>query len=296
MSRTLSQPQQRINESLKSQFRYENVDTADVVLALSCDDEGVERNGGRIGSRYAPRAILNQLGKCTIAQDPPSTLGILELLNEYDCLDFESKTTIQIEKLQNIKGKKIIHIGGGHDHIYPLAKAFFGQKLSVLNLDAHADTRTDLISHSGNPFRRLSMDQHLSHLYQWGLHPYTNSMTTLSQLPHTKQEILLSSERLNLSKKELFLKSLENNSLGTTLIFSLDCDVLNSSFMSGVSAVNHHGVALEEIFDLVSWYKLFCKKNNQKEIYGIYEYNPVFDDLSSRGARAIVSIIWEMLK
>src|SRR5690606_24005866 len=71
----------------------------------------------------------------------------------------------------------ICHLGGGHDHIFPLLSAL-GESYSeliVINIDAHADTRTDSSFHSGTPFRQFANSYPGKfHLFQMGLHPFAN--------------------------------------------------------------------------------------------------------------------------
>ena len=55
----------------------------------------------------------------------------------------------------------LIHLGGGHDHIYPLLRALSAQndRITVINIDAHLDTRTDDLPHSGTPFRQFARER-----------------------------------------------------------------------------------------------------------------------------------------
>ena len=75
--------------------------------------------------------------------------------------DFKVKALDEsVINFASFKGKKIFHLGGGHDHIYPLLmsleKTQNYKHLKVLNLDAHLDTRTDEFAHSGTPFRQFA--------------------------------------------------------------------------------------------------------------------------------------------
>jgi formiminoglutamase len=79
----------------------------------------------------------------------------------------------------------------------------------------------------------------------------------------------------------------------TLLIISIDSDGFDSSFMSAVSAVNIDGINLDHYLELQSKLK---KLSTGQKCLGIYEYNPIYEDLSLKGARALTKVITEFLK
>src|SRR5690606_26545708 len=139
----------------------------------------------------------------------------------------------------------IAHLGGGHDHIYPLLQALSHHKrIIVLNIDAHADTRLDSSPHSGTPFRQFaSIYAGDFHLYQLGLHAWANSESTLSDLPKGKEYIFwsddLGKEGVIAGIFENLRKDIDEN---TVVVFSLDADALSGYEIPGVSAVNGKGL------------------------------------------------------
>lgn len=69
-------------------------------------------------------------------------------------------------------GKVPIVVGGGHNNAYPIIKGFsraLGQKVQVLNIDAHADLRPTLGRHSGNGFSYAIQEGYLDHYGIFGL-------------------------------------------------------------------------------------------------------------------------------
>ena len=71
-----------------------------------------------------------------------------------------------------------IVIGGGHNNVYPLCKAFAqGRKeyLQIINCDPHADFRALEGRHSGNGFRYAMEEKLLSYYHPFGLHQNYNS-------------------------------------------------------------------------------------------------------------------------
>ncbi len=261
------------------------------MILTSSTDIGVRLNNGRDGARFGPSALCfhffkmnNHLSKVT---------GIRKI-------EVSSPVTDSFEENQKEEAKKIkrslpdhcehlIHIGGGHDHVYPLLLSL--QKLKnikrilIINIDAHCDTRIDSSHHSGTPFRNFDEDCALqTTLIQFGIHKYANSESTLSPLKKVKQRIVFQGDDL-----ELDLHEYDNDE--SLVLLSLDADGLDSSIMRAVSAVNSKGVRLKEVFDVIDQVKkLKCKK-----AFGIYEYNPKYDDLSNQGAKTLAHLIYHWL-
>jgi formiminoglutamase len=74
-------------------------------------------------------------------------------------------------------------------------------------------------------------------------------------------------------------------------LFSLDADALESSLMEGVSAVNHRGLPYHFVEELLT-YALDVLRTKH---FGIYEYNPVYDNLSQKGARSLSGLIYKIM-
>ena len=78
-----------------------------------------------------------------------------------------------------------IVIGGGHNNAYPLISAFKrakNQKISVVNLDPHADFRALEGRHSGNPFSYAANDGSLNKYAILGLSEAYNNEYILNEL------------------------------------------------------------------------------------------------------------------
>jgi len=206
-----------------------------------------------------------------------------------------------------------IHLAAGHDHIYPWAKALIKHqqqqnkqaKTYILNLDAHLDSRMEQkgIAHSGTPFRQLANEfssEKLS-LFQWGTvwnaNPASNVVDMkfsggvswraqqLSQQSSSGQGIPHVQKAMR--RLESFLQQIRPED---QFIISLDVDVLRASDTKAVSAVNAFGISWD---DLYSVWQLIQKNLPDHYFYksplrlGIYEYNPLFDDLGAPTARSL---------
>lgn len=291
-----SQSQKRNQESLNSLFKPEAQTEHSVLILKSSSDVGVMRNGGRNGARYAPQSLLAFFKKLTQSE----TLKAFSFLEkEVSSSDEEQKDFARAQHSESERIQQLIklnpsshlwHIGGGHDHIYPLLKAYsHAKKIIVINIDAHADTRTDDDAHSGTPFRQFAREfQGEFQLYQIGLHSFANSFSTLSTLEKGEQKILWRNE-IN-EKSDAFFEAIRLRADGETkIIFSLDADALAGDIVPGVSAVNGDGLSLEELQDL--WVR-YLKLTKHQPILGIYELNPVYDTLSGLSMRALSAFLY----
>jgi formiminoglutamase len=213
--------------------------------------------------------------------------------NTQEMIDFEKsqqKESDHITKMLSNKSDNIIHIGGGHDHVYPLLLSLQNLKdfkqIFIINIDAHCDTRVDSKNHSGTPFRNFDENCKMkTTLIQFGIHRYANSELTLSELKNIKQEVIYQGSPLEVNFDEY-----DNSE--TLILLSLDADGLDSSIMRAVSAVNSQGIKFTEVITIIDQ----IKKLKSKNIFGIYEYNPNFDDLSNQGAKTLSHLIYKWLE
>lgn len=295
-----TQSEKRSQESLAS--RFEVGDGKKVLFIKSSSDTGVIRNGGRNGARLAPKSLLSYFRKLSLggaaSQYSFSEVEVSSVDEEVE--NFSNAQESEAKKigyaLRSYPEARIIHIGGGHDHIYPLLKSYSDAKrIIVLNLDAHADTRTDEESHSGTPFRQFDRDFNGDfHLFQLGLHVFANSESTLSKLPKGDMQILWRKDLGDQPKWETFfgeIRKLVDDQ--TVVIFSLDADAIAGELVPGVSAVNGLGLKTNELFQAWQMYKALPLKH--EPIMGIYELNPVYDTLSGMSMRFMSNFLYVSL-
>lgn len=209
---------------------------------------------------------------------------------------FENDQEEQSKGLNQLSKSNIIHLGGGHDHVYSLLNAMKAP-VCAINIDAHLDTRKDSLSHSGNPFRIFDSKNSFDfQLHQIGIHHFANSTSTKQPLANGSMFTLTKDQTNHKEMLQSFLQRIETGlSDETIIIFSLDCDAIDSSQMSAVSAPNHDGLSVEFIADLIYWYKDLCTRRSQKNVFGIYEFNPLYDTVSSQGARVLAGLMYKMI-
>jgi formiminoglutamase len=298
---TITQSQKRFQESLSSLFSSEDSTEANFLFLKSSTDVGVERNGGRNGARLAPRSLLSYIKKLNIC---PSLENKIFKEVEVSCeiserADFREAQAAEARSIaplvKNLEKTLLCHLGGGHDHIYPLLTALSQkyQKIIVINIDAHADTRVDLESHSGTPFRQFSEEFSGGfHLFQIGLHEFANSKSTLSSLEKTKSHTLWRKDLKDHEKTVNYFKEIKKVvDEKSVVVFSLDADALHGADMPGVSAVNGDGITLVELHSLWGHYQALPKSH--QPLLGIYELNPVYDSVSMLSMRTVGAFLYQ---
>lgn len=279
---------------------------AEVIFAKASSDWGTVLNNGRRGSQYSPIVIETMLLKMAGHLSKNKTFCFEEVTDlKNECANFEEAQIHEAQKIKELIEQnphaQIIHIGGGHDHIYPLFLAIkekiAKKKLFIINIDPHLDTRTDQWNNSGTPFRNIDQQakNHQVKIYQWGTHLFANGEKNFSGLTHAQMEIQFFDEvkkecsNFYQNKYDQILKSIEDFK-PDFLLFSLDVDAIDGSWMKAVSAVNHKGFpphAIEELYQTLLQTKIPIIAT------GIYEYNPMFDDLANSGGRILTSFLYE---
>ena len=300
---TISQSQKRFNESVGALFAQSSTKSPTCLFLKSSTDIGVMRNGGRNGARLAPRSFLSTFKKFSQSEILKDQLFVevevsseeSELGNFHEAQLLEAKAITQI--LNKYPHSRICHLGGGHDHVYPLLKAISEQyqEVVVINIDAHADTRTDTDFHSGTPFRQFADGFNGKfHLFQIGLHPFANSFSTMSELNQGDMEVLWMKDFSNENLKAFFKKIQLTITDKTFVLLSIDADALNGHEVPGVSAVNPAGLSRADLLSVWSEYLALPLKH--KEAVGIYELNPVYDTLASISMRTMASFVFETFR
>jgi formiminoglutamase len=274
----------------------QNLNSSHFILTAT-SDWGVIRNRGRRGAGFGPAAIINQL-KILARQKMDTAISVM---NVVDIDETESFTQAQLREekniatiLKNYLGQKIIHLGGGHDHIYPLLMALDKQttkKIVILNLDAHLDTRVDPIFHSGTPFRQFDNQTKKPFLLvQMGIHQFANPKSNYTALKNGEMKIVSKEEMEGDIKKvlEASIPEVIKNPEGHIVVLSLDADAICASDMEAVSAPNHAGIKLEACREVIlKLRELKCDAS----FFGIYEYNPLYDNINNKGARTLTYLI-----
>jgi formiminoglutamase len=175
-------------------FSQQNFSAAKYVLIGISENAGPQANLGRQGSENAFQAFskvffntqfypevplqnLAYLGQVKQIKQPLDRPEATQMVQELDRLIFDVLT-------QHVAPYQIpIIVGGGHNNALPLMRwASANGKLSVVNIDAHADLRPTDKRHSGNSFSFALEERLLENYGVYGLHEAFNNAAIRNQL------------------------------------------------------------------------------------------------------------------
>lgn len=243
-------------------------------------DEGVDRNGGRVGASQAPEQILKAFYKLTphpecfdIHASLIQSSRSLKLVPREKSMEAH-QTALGIEVSKSLKkGRYPIVLGGGHETAYGhfLGYTHQPQNLSIVNIDAHADVRPfkNGKAHSGSPFRQAieHPKQLLEDYYVLGLNPASCAANHLEYVRSSGGYALDSGLSSRLLKETL------NNIGSPQIMATMDMDVVNQAEAPGVSATNPSGISASLWLELAFIFGQHPKVSS----IDISEVNPRFD-------------------
>ena len=235
----------RIGRLLNS--RLSQGDAPEAVILGFPSDEGVRRNGGRVGAADGPAAIRNVLYR--MAPDArmdrfedlisrTSDLGDLQISGDVE-RDQRNLGDVLAPHLE--RGAFAIVLGGGHETSYGhfLGYVPAHRQVEILNWDAHADVR-ELVegkAHSGSPFRQAIEDpSHACRRYSVaGLQAHSVARAHLK---------LVAGQGRAIWADELSTDMVDDlyRSLTTPALVSFDLDAVHQAEAPGVSAPNPSGL------------------------------------------------------
>ncbi|SEE73879.1 formiminoglutamase [Arthrobacter alpinus] len=258
-------------------------------------DEGVRRNRGRTGAAEAPaaiRAALTSLSapKALVVRDLGDVTVVGDELEEgQERLGREISDALQAGNLPVV-------LGGGHETAFgsylglAASGALAGQRLGIINLDAHFDLRADSIPSSGTPFRQIA------ELEAAAGRPFTYRVVGISEANNTL-DLFQTAARLGV--EHLLDEDCSASALpavkdfvdrfldGVDAVYlTIDLDVLPAHTAPGVSAPAALGVPMEVILAV-------CRQlsASSKLVHvDVVELNPRFD-IDNRTARAAARLV-----
>ena len=267
-------------------------------------DEGVDRNGGRVGAAGGPdaiRAILHRLTPADpscgldIRRLPPIDLGNLRPLATLE--DSQAALASIVGHVLDAGAVPII-MGGGHETAFGhyLGYCNAGIRPSIYNLDAHLDVRPAIggLGTSGTSFRQ-AIEHATSPLRPGGyaclgVQPPQTSVEHWNYC-HRRGDLLTLADSMRGKCAEFFERSCATlGQFGEPIYLSIDADVVSMADVPGVSAPNPAGLAGHEL--------LICARqagvNPAVKSLDLVEINPVYD-IDQRSARWAATMIWQFL-
>jgi formiminoglutamase len=250
-------------------------------------DEGVKRNGGRVGAKDGPDAIRAEFYKRTPfvigKEKSPSSVPVFDFGDIKIGKTLEETHNRLSETVQTLVAAGIVPIvlGGGHDIAYPNFTGFSAGKknVGVINIDTHLDFRKPIPKrNSGTSFRQMldhpSSALNAMNLVEVGIQSFANAADHYSELVERGATVFsLRDVRNDGITKTLELAYELATASVDSLYVSFDMDVVHSADAPGVSAPLPTGFTAEEFLTAA----LFAGKRRKTKLIDIVELNPKYD-------------------
>ena len=267
----------------------------DVALVGFVSDEGVRRNQGRTGAAEGPAALRRAL----------APLALHRKLSIRDAGDVVVDGQA-LEPGQEALGRTVAHLldhsglvvvlGGGHETAYGSylgrigSRRTSGQRVGVLNLDAHFDLRVHSEATSGTPFAQMAHDDRAhgrDFVYAvLGVCRDANTPALFQTADELGTRYLLDVECVTTRTSDViefvdaFLSDVD------TLHLSIDLDVLPAAVAPGVSAPAGYGVPMEVLVAVVER----ASASGKLALVDVVELSPPYDK-DGRTARSAARLI-----
>lgn len=286
----------RLGETVSS--RIEDYETAEIVILACPQDEGVARNGGRVGAALAPDSIRRQFYKLTTfgirakVFDAGNTI-IQNTLEETH--DLHTKIVEQILRDE----KKIIVLGGGNDISYAdgcaMANVCSAENWLAFNIDAHFDVRRDSPRNSGTPYRQLLDGNFLkpANFYEIAYQPQAASPVYFEFLEKSGVNLISLDEFQNSNDKfqNLVADKLSTFDFPHSIFWGFDVDAVRAADAPGTSAPSPIGLTAEEFCALAA----AAGKSANTKIIEFTEVNPNFD-IDNRTAKLVALAMHKFIR
>lgn len=267
---------------------------AEVVILGCPQDEGIRRNGGRIGAALAPTEIRRCFYKLTVYG--VETTRLFDLGDTLIQPTLEETHHLQQEIVARViaDGKTLLMLGGGNDCSYPDCSglALAAGRVLAFNIDAHYDVRADAVCNSGTPYRQL-LESGLvepGDFYEVGSQPFANSPIYAQYLLDKGAYVLpLKALRMAGDFQGQFEAILKPHP-AAAIFWGLDMDVARAADAPGVSAPNPVGMTSEELCEIAA----VAGRTARSRLLEITEVNPAHD-IDQRTCRLAAIVIHTFL-
>lgn len=263
-----------------------------VTLVGFCSDEGVRRNGGRVGAAGGPaelrRALANLAEPTALIADAGDVI-----VRGADLEGAQERLGLAVASILGAGGVPVV-LGGGHEVAHGSYQGWrrrldagAGERWGVLNLDAHLDLRHASHSTSGTSFLQMAVGETAAG------RDFRYAVAGVSQTANTR---ILFERAAELGVRVLHDEWCEPEAVvefvGDVLAdvdrvhLSLDLDVLPPWVAPGVSAPAAVGVPLPEVRTALR----MVAESGKLGLLEVAELNPLLD-LDARTARAAAHLL-----
>lgn len=258
------------------------------VVLLGCpQDEGVLRNGGRIGAADAPDAIRLWLYRLVA----PPGLTLFDLGNTMLQSTLEATHLIQQHVVRQViaDGKQLIVLGGGNDIAYPDCAGLAQEtgELLAFHVDAHLDVRDSPLRNSATSYRMLLEEEILkpANVYAMAYQPFAVAEAHLDYLRNKGAYSFSLRALQQVGVISTFQRILWEHH-ADAIFWDLDMDVVRMSEAPGVSAPNPLGMS----GDLLCQIAALAGGDPRSRLLEISEVNPTYDRDNCTARLAAVAI------
>jgi len=266
-----------------------------VLIGFACD-EGVRRNGGRVGAKDGPRALRKALANMAWdRQNPIYDGGDIECSGNDLEIAQDKLAKYVSEVIDN--GFRPLVIGGGHETAWGTFRGAVQNKpdsrWGIVNIDAHFDLRLSPTANSGTPFAQIA-DWFLSRQRPFryavfGVSEPANTKTTFARAHSLGVKCLPDFVLPHVGPNEEWGWIREFVRESDEVYLSLDLDVLTAAIMPAVSAPAIRGVALDVITNLVNE----ILDSDRVAAVDVVEFNPTYDG-NGCAARVGAGLVWSI--
>ena len=256
-----------------------------VVLVGFSSDEGVRRNGGRVGAAAGPAALRGALASLGDPGRPVFDAG--DVVVDSDLEGGQARLGAVVGAILDAGGLPVV-LGGGHAVAYGSYLGWAGRPgWGVLNVDAHFDLRASDRATSGTPFAQMaageaSAGRDLAYAVA-GISRANNTRVLFDAAERLGVEVLLDEDCTPATAgafAEEFVARVDRVHL------TLDLDALPASVAPGVSAPAGFGIGLDCVRAVVR----AVVGSGTLGLLEVAELNPSFD-VDGRTARTAARLI-----
>lgn len=268
------------------------------VLLGFCSDEGVRRNQGRVGAADAPAALRAALAPLAFHLDRAVADAGDVVVSGTELEDGQERAGRAVTAMLDA-GRLTVLLGGGHETAYASYRGIAastavqrGQRLGILNLDAHFDLRREARASSGTPFLQMAMAEAAAGRgFQYavvGISEPNNTPALFEAARKLDVRYLLDEDCGPDNVQDFVARFLAGIDV---LYLTIDLDVLPASVAPGVSAPAAYGVPMPVITAV-------CRQvaGSGKLLHAdVAELNPRYD-IDGRTAKAAARLIATLLR
>jgi formiminoglutamase len=255
------------------------------LIGFACD-EGVLRNGGRVGAKDGPLCFRQVCGNLPVHFDDEMLfIDLGDIICETEAMEEAQAELSNVVELALYYGYQPLVIGGGHEVSYGHYTGIYKhiseeERLGIINFDAHFDLREPSggLSNSGTGFFQIAEDCRMEgKSFQYlaiGIQQNSNTR----QLYKTAEDFgaqYISASRFSMIYEQEVLSVMESFIRENEYIYlTIDLDVFAASVAPGVSAPAYSGLFPDPFF-----YKCLQLIIDSRKIISmdIAEYNPIYD-------------------